>query len=254
MQKFFILIFFLLPEILCAQTVSFTEQKIVFSHFVSINYSNQIKIYKLPLATCFYSDNFFLIISNNKNISPILAFSLQNGIKDINNEKNIFDTFYGQIALKNNKVNFKAQKEWSFWLSKKRKKSLLSQTYSPLIKSLFGQVNCHDENSHIINVTNLYTPNNVAVGCVAISLTTILDYFKWPEHGMRQKTYTDNLGYLRGEHSADFENTTYDFDHILERYNYRNSTQTQRQALGLLAYHAAVSLTMDFETLAPLLT
>ncbi|HHH54919.1 MAG TPA: hypothetical protein ENK91_14750, partial [Bacteroidetes bacterium] len=122
-----------------------------------------------------------------------------------------------------------------------------AEEVGPLVSSLFGQVNCHDENDKIINVSNLFTPNHYAPGCVAISLATMLDYFEWPITGIGEHIDRDRAGLSKGDYKAEFDKVNYDWDNILDRYNYRNSTNEQRRALGLLAYHCAVALDMDFE-------
>lgn len=119
--------------------------------------------------------------------------------------------------------------------------------YGPYIKSLFGQVNCRDDNGSIINVSNLFTPNNYAPGCVAVSLATMLDYYQWPKQGIGSHTDTDQYGSSKGNYYADFFSTFYDWNNILKKYNWQNSSQQERAALGELIYHNAVALDMDFE-------
>jgi len=121
------------------------------------------------------------------------------------------------------------------------------QTVGPLIKSLFGQVNCYDDNDKLINVSNLFTPNNYAPGCVAISLTTMLHHYQWPIVGMGSHTYQDKYGSSRGTYSVDFEKDTIEWSSILNKYRYQQTTQKQREALGHLVYNSAVALDMDFE-------
>ena len=117
----------------------------------------------------------------------------------------------------------------------------------PLVKSLFGQVNCRDANGNIVNVSNLYTPNHYAPGCVAVSLATMMDYYQWPVLGQGEHIDNDNKGSSRGKYKAVFSETQYDWEHILNRYNNKNTTKQEKEALGLLVYHAAIALDMDFE-------
>ena len=119
--------------------------------------------------------------------------------------------------------------------------------FGPLVKSLFGQINCHDASGNIVNVSNLYTPNHYAPGCVAVSLATMLDYYHWPVQGVGEHTDKDRSGQSRGNYAAKFNKTLYDWEHIRHRYNYVNTTIQEKKALGLLVYHAAIALDMDFE-------
>lgn len=118
----------------------------------------------------------------------------------------------------------------------------------PFVSTLFGQVNCHDADGQIINSSNLYTPNNYAAGCVAVSLATMMDYYRWPLVGKGEHTAYDNWGLSRGSYYADFEHTSYDWDLIADRYNYQNTSLAEREALSELIFHAAIALDMDFES------
>lgn len=117
----------------------------------------------------------------------------------------------------------------------------------PFVQSIWGQVNCHDNNGNLVNVSNYYTPDNYAPGCVAISMATLLHHYEWPINGTGSHTYTDNWGSSTGTYSADFEDTYYSWVNMLNRYNNKASTNWQREAEGLLVYQTAVALEMDFE-------
>lgn len=178
----------------------------------------------------------FIIVSSFEQSNPIVGYSLQNNFSFDENNLNIVSSIIPKTSIKN--------------ISQPQiicNRNTNNTTVEPLIKSLFGQVNCYDKDDNLINVANLYTPKNYAPGCVAISLSTLLNYYKWPITGMGSHTYNDISGSSNGVYTADFENTNYDWANILERYRYKQSTQTQREALGELVYHAAVALEMDFE-------
>lgn len=194
-----------------------------------------IKNNKDTLIALYYNKNLFVAYNCKNHSNPILAYSFQNGIEDseVSEQAKFFDVFYKDI------------KEFSY--PSKQKSSVTAVIYGPLLQSQFGQTNCHSESGSIINVTNIYTPQNVAVGCVAISMATVFDYNNWPIHGSGENTYTDSWGSLTGEHYANFEDEYYEWDNILNEYNYKATNYEQRKALGRLAYHSAVALEMDFE-------
>lgn len=117
----------------------------------------------------------------------------------------------------------------------------------PFVQTLWGQVNCMDEDNSLINVTNLYTPNHYAAGCVAISLASVMHHYQWPLRGTGTNTYTDSYGSSRGTYSADFANTSYDMELMFQQYNHMVSSSAERSEAGKLAFHSAVALEMDFE-------
>ena len=183
-----------------------------------------------------YFNKKLFVTTNYNQPQNILAFSFENGIDktDIETQKKFLKSFYRGVTKTNIESNLK--------------KGVISETHDPIVQSMFGQTNCHNQSGGIINVTNLYTPNKVAVGCVAISLATLLHHYQWPIHGAGEKTYTDNTGELQGEHSANFEDEYYQWNSIKNEYDHKVSTTEQRQSLGVLSYHSAVALEMDFES------
>ncbi len=187
------------------------------------------------LIAIHYNSNIFVATVYNQ-WHEVLGFSFENGINEANidEQKRFLKSLYRRIDKTTQPVTLKM--------------GILEETIGPLVPGMFGQTKCHNEWGSIINVTNLYTPKHVAVGCVAISLVTALHYYQWPKHGEGEKTYTDNLGSLRGEHSANFEDESYYWVNVPNEYDKKSTTTTEREELGVLAYQAAVALEMDFES------
>ncbi len=119
---------------------------------------------------------------------------------------------------------------------------------SYLLTDIWGGVNCIDQDSISIYPLNYFTPNHYSAGCVAISMSQVLNYYEWPKTGVGSHTYTDNYGSSQKTYSVDFSAQTYDYDLILDNYYLLPSTDAQQRAVGYLAYHAAVALDMDFES------
>ncbi|MEA3288100.1 MAG: C10 family peptidase, partial [Candidatus Marinimicrobia bacterium] len=92
-------------------------------------------------------------------------------------------------------------------------------------------------------VFNLFTPNHWSTGCVATALAEILTYYHWPPQGTGSNSYWDN----GINHYVDYSNYNYDWANTLDNYATELSTPAQKEAAGLLSYHTAVSVNMDFE-------
>ena len=195
--------------------------------------------------------NGYAVISYKKEFYPLKVFSDQ----PLDFSSPSFDFLISLLKndyKKQEEYNRKYPKQqeknkqyWNKWL--KGGLATKSDTVGPLLKSEYGQVNCHDDHNKLVNVTNYYTPNHYAVGCVAITFATTMRYYNWPIHGQGSHTYTDDQNSSTGTYTADFGKTTYRWDLIQDRYNGVASTEQSRQALGLLAFHAAISIDMDFE-------
>ena len=100
---------------------------------------------------------------------------------------------------------------------------------------------------------NLYCPgegnSKAPTGCVATAIAQVMNYWKYPEHGIGQNSYnyadiTDtNFGWTYGTLSADFENTYYDWDNMVDTL-LESSDSANIKAVALLNYHCGIALNM----------
>lgn len=184
----------------------------------------------------------FIIISAFSTKHPVIGFSYEDNFpeQDVLESLPVYDVVKG-IALA---TKYDSRE---IIINEPSGKGITEQLYGPHVTTLWGQVNCHNNSGQLVNVTNYYTPNNYAAGCVAISLATMLHYYQWPLQGEGSHEYYDGSGSSTGTYSANFGNTTYDWSEMLHKYNNQSSTPEQRIAAGQLAFHAAVALEMNFE-------
>lgn len=83
-----------------------------------------------------------------------------------------------------------------------------------------------------------------ATGCVATAMAQVMYYNRWPEKG--QGTHTYKPAILGGmELTADFGNTTYDWNSMTPTYN-ASSSKASRDAVALLMLHCGVSVDMEY--------
>ncbi|MBO4721494.1 MAG: C10 family peptidase [Muribaculaceae bacterium] len=81
------------------------------------------------------------------------------------------------------------------------------------------------------------------VGCVATATTQIMRYHSYPEHGTGSKTITVNGQAV----TADFGNTTYDWNNMLPTYEDVSYTSVQSTAVATLAAHFGVAVDMEYQ-------
>ena len=79
------------------------------------------------------------------------------------------------------------------------------------------------------------------VGCVAVAMAQIMRYWGYPTTGWGTHSYT-NAGLTL---SADFGNTTYDWEHMPDSLT-ENSSEAEIEAVATLLYHCGVSLEMRY--------
>lgn len=266
-KKCFFILFIFVTNIVFAQKTSMQEIKIIANNFLSN--SNQIELInetpkietvysKKTDDVLFYIFNYkkaFIIISANKNQTPIKAFSFENSLNTKKNisKINILDILisdyenFNNFLLKNSEIAIVNNNKWNKQLANVKTKNISDEVIGPLLDSEYGQLKPKDINGNYIKVTNYFTPNNYSVGCVAITLTELLQYYKWPRIGIGTYSYKDTYGNSTGTYSASFEDQYYNWPLILDKYKNEESTDAQRKELGRLAFHAATSVDMDYE-------
>ena len=79
------------------------------------------------------------------------------------------------------------------------------------------------------------------VGCVAVAMAQIMRYWGYPTTGWGTHSYS-NAGLTL---SADFGNTTYDWEHMPDSLT-ENSSEAEIEAVATLLYHCGVSLEMRY--------
>ena len=83
--------------------------------------------------------------------------------------------------------------------------------------------------------------DHAEVGCVAVAMAQIMHYWGYPASGWGTHSYY-NQGVVL---SADFGNTTYDWEHMPDSLT-ENSSDAEIEAVATLLYHCGVSVNMDY--------
>jgi len=91
---------------------------------------------------------------------------------------------------------------------------------------------------------NMYAPGGCPTGCVATAMAQLMKYWEWPVQGTGEHSYV-SPGY--GQQSANFGETTYDWDNMIEYYGNGAGTPEQKEAVATLMYHCGVSVNMSYE-------
>lgn len=108
----------------------------------------------------------------------------------------------------------------------------------PLIKTKWDQTEPYN---NMCPVLPNYGGERAATGCAATALAQLMYYYRYPEHGTGENSYTWNGTRL----SADFENTYYKWD--LMQWTYDNtSSQESIDAVAELMYHCGIAQNMEY--------
>ena len=198
----------------------------------------------------------FIVIGNDEQLNPVWAYAAKGRFIARETDQNtllqlIRHDFILQkrAALEGKTDRQKITELWQTLSDSTRwqlNKMAEPQTvYGPHLTSKWGQGTVWNRELYEYErVFNRYTPNYWPVGCVATAMAQTLHYYQWPINGMGSHSYSeDDAGTL----SADFADTYYDWPNMLDDYGATLTTVEQKNAAGLLSYHCAVSVNMDFE-------
>ncbi len=201
---------------------------------------------KSEAKTCFYvfnvgNDNGFVIAGGDEAALEILGYC-DHGTFDYDTANPAFkwwlDQYTEQIAH--------AQVSTS---SPRKAKAQTAERNSiePLIKTKWDQD--YPYNCEIPKTSNGY---RYMTGCVATAMAQVMKYWEHPAQGTGSRSYYNSRDRITFE--ANFGDTTYDWDNMIEKYIYNsntkegNFTEEEAKAVGTLMYHAGVSVLMSYGT------
>ena len=81
-------------------------------------------------------------------------------------------------------------------------------------------------------------------GCVAVAMGQIMHYWRYPDSGWGSHSYY-HMGDVNATLSADFGNTTYDWEHMPDSLT-ENSSEVEVEAVATLLFHCGVSVEMQY--------
>ena len=166
--------------------------------------------------------NGFVIVGNHEKSYEVIGYS----------DNNRFEYINAPNALK-------------WWLQefKRNGVSMLSTvssskpSISPLLSTKWSQY--EPFNSCIPTLGSQYS--SFVTGCTATAIAQIMKYWEYPAHGIGGNQYTINYGVKNLTFSANYENTYYDWNNMLDDYTLVDYNNRQAKAVGELMYHVGVA-------------
>ena len=203
-----------------------------------------------------YPEGGWVMVAANDVARPIIAYSETGTFKTDNQPANV-KAWLSAIDKKiifAEQNNIEATEEVSQeWLNLKNGISPKNATVvvAPLITTTWDQDDpywalCPSKGS-----------SKTYVGCVATAMAQVMNFWKWPKQGTGSYSYTTEQNSLSC--SADFANTSYDWDNMVDHYTpYYNGgsntisvstpTDAQKKAVATLMYHCGVAVQMEYGT------
>lgn len=120
-----------------------------------------------------------------------------------------------------------------------------SSTFDAAIAPLLKDISWN-QSAPYNNICPMDGSSRSVTGCVATAMAQIMRYHRWPEQGKGSKSYRTPLG---TSVSVDFSQSTYDWDHMTERYS-SSSTAQEEAAVAKLMYDCGAAVEMQYSSQA----
>ena len=271
MKKIFISIFALLVSVsLFAERITLEDAATVANNFMNVAVTSVNGVKKAapakrmvrkamntteePQYYLYENENGegWVIIAANDAVTPILAYSETGHFRTDNMPSNIrhwmgkYDQFIKRIETDGVEAAEETKAEWKA-LRKGVRKAQTAAVVGPLIQTQW------DQDAPYNNLCPGTGSNKAYTGCVATAMAQVMKYWEWPKRGIGSHSYrprnpNDEDHYstrYTSTLSADFENTTYDWENMLDSYS-GSATSAQKTAVATLMYHCGVATEMMY--------
>jgi len=188
----------------------------------------------------------FVIVAGNRAMTPVLGYNSTGAYQDKNQPPNV-SYWIGHYA---DQVKFVGETQlppsdavaanWEKYLAddfQYRDIGPLETIVGPLLTSEWNQ---NWPYNYYCPEDPLGPGGHTWAGCMATAQVQIAYYWRWPDHGRGYCSYIPEIHPEYGVQSADFENTWYAWERMVDE------PATVNLAIAELTYHSAVNMHMDF--------
>ena len=183
----------------------------------------------------------FVIVSASRTTPPVLAYSFTNDFEMIPPVEGFFYLYKNEIAYAEKEqwdAKPKAAADWERYLAEDfSPKANRSASVGPLLTTLWNQNKFYNTYCPWDVSSGSYYDYRVPNGCVALACAQIMNYHRYPEHGVGSCTYIPQ-GYPR--QTVNFNHHTYNYDAMC------NQPTSYANEISKLAYHFGVAIRMAY--------
>ena len=189
------------------------------------------------------TEHCFVIVSADDCVQPILGYSTENRFGTDKMPDNLFGWLSGyeeqisEAGKAGREATNTVKRQWDELISGNMPTQKDNYTeVGPLISTQWNQNSPY----------NYSCPGGKLTGCVATAMAQIMKYHNYPTTGFGSHSYTPDTHPEYGVQTANFGETTYDWEHMINSYSASTYDDTQRDAVAKLMYHCGVSVNMDY--------
>ncbi len=178
----------------------------------------------------------FVIVSGDDLAAPVIGYS-DEGTFDVND---IPDGLSYMLACYSEQMDYvRTHPEAAYKAS--GTESTVSIT--PLLSTNWNQNSPYNDLCPTLGAEG----EHAAVGCVATATAQVMNYHKWPKQGTGEFTYVCKVDNKEEQTlSADFGNTTYDWENMLDTYIPDTYNEAQGNAVATLMSHVGIASHMQY--------
>lgn len=250
-QRCFLLVFLLILVVTgTASPIDSSYAKQIATHFLQRTQGSVcLELTSLHLNSdnpssyyIFNYDRGFIIVAGDDSQSPILGYSTETHFQENNLPPLLKKTLQVQPRPSRRSENGTDFSEvhplWQTLASENATDDVIN-TVDPIIQTTWGQ----DPYYNMLCPTDNNAPSRHAVaGCISVAMAQIINHHQFPQNGFGSHEYTSAL---YGPLSADFGNTSYDYEHMpnaLDEY----ASMREKMAVATLIYHCGVAIETDY--------
>lgn len=196
----------------------------------------------------FSTEEYFVIISADDCVKPVLGYSLTGAFVVEDLPENVSSWLQGyddeiQYAIESGvKSTPDVKQAWNGLIHEKSGVAKTTPIVNALVKTEWGQDTPFNNLCPYDSVDNRRT----VTGCVATAMAQIMKYWGHPAQGTGSHSYIPANHPKHGTQTANFGETTYDWIHMPNSYN-GSYSDTEANAVATLMYHCGVSVDMDYD-------
>ena len=204
----------------------------------------------------FNGNTCFVVMAADDCVQPILGYSLTGIFVAENMPSNVRGWLQGyndeiRSAIEGQmRATAETTQLWKDLMDGNSKAARATTVVAPLIQTKWNQNKFYNS---LCPVASGGPQGHAYTGCVATAMAQIMKYWEYPSHGIGSHSYTWNGQTL----SADFGSTTYDWENMVNYYDYyfddngtahslSNPTPAQITAVATLMYHCGISVDMNY--------
>lgn len=198
--------------------------------------SGETALYRFQLP-----ENGFVIVSASMTTPPVLAYSFDNNFEMIPPVEVFFYLYKSEIAYAEKEhweAKPKAAEAWNRYLSEEfNPKGYRTNVVGPLLTTMWNQNKYYNTYCPWDASSGSYYDYRVPNGCVALACAQIMNYHRYPDHGVGSSTYIPH-GYPR--QTVNFSQHIYHYDAMC------NEPNSYANEIAKLAYHFGVAIQMGY--------